>query len=257
MTTPETFTPIPFQPDPAEAFAWLRGKTPEELQAIEVAEPCAWCLGSTVRAGKTCEACGGAGKAGTSVLFPGALAYRDKLGREVREPVLWKIPSEVELTRATKEALAFVRLENPGAKVETIAQAQAIVGEQRFLALENAATVCLCARTTTAPHGRAYLLPVFLQLPTTMQRNAFFELDTLQKLWDVRVGELTEGQFWAFTAEIARVRNISPFAVLALDLQAPFIVRLACELSKRATSNSPSGSPTDSTPEPSDPPTST
>ena len=254
MTTPPDPL-IPFQPNPQEAFAWLRGKTPEELQAIEVAEPCAWCLGSTMRAGKTCEACGGAGKAGTSVLFPGALAYRDKLGKEVREPVLWKIPSEVELTRATKEALAFVRLENPGAKVTTIAEAQALIGEQRFLAIENAATVCLCARSTTAPHGRAYLLPVFLQLPTTMQRNAFFELDTLQKLWDVRVGELTEAQFWAFTSEIARVRNISPFAVLALDLQAPFIVRLACELSKRATSNSHSGSPTDSTPEPSDPQT--
>ena len=258
MTTPDPdpFTPIPFQPDPKDAFAWLRGKTPEELQAIEVVEPCAWCHGTTQRAGKPCDACGGSGKAGPVVLYPGAIAYRDKSGKETREAILWKLPGELELVRATKEAIAFVQLEHPTEKVRTIADAQALVGEQRFLALDNAAVVCLSARRTVAPYGRAYLLPIFLQaIPPTAQRNAYFELDALQKLWDVRVGELTEGQFWAFVSEIARVRNITPFAVLALDLQAPFIVRLACELSKRATSNSPSGSPTVSTPEPSDPPT--
>lgn len=254
MTTSDR-PPIPFQPNPQEALAWLRGKTVEELNAIDIEEPCAWCKG--VAKTPPCAGCGGSGKPVPVTLFPGAIAYRNRMGQEVRDPVLWKLPSNVDLTRAVKEAIAFVQLEHPKAKVETIAQAQELVGEQRFLGLENAALVCVCARNPQVPSARAYLLPIFLQLPVSVQVNAYFELDTLRGLWDVRVGELTEAQFWAFTAEIARVRNISPFAVLALDLQAPFIVRLACELSKRATSNSPSGSLTDSMPEPSDPPTST
>lgn len=253
MTTP-TDPPIPFQPDPAEAFAWLKGKTPEELHAIEVQEPCAWCRG-VPRTGAPCAGCGGTGKASlATTLFPGAIAYRNARAQEVREPVLWKIPGELELVRATKEAIAFVQLEHPKAKVETIAAAKELVGEQRFLALDNAAVVCLSARSTTPPHGPVYLLPTFLQaVPTTAQRNAYIELDTLRSLWDVRVGHLTEGQFWAFVAELARVRNISPFAVLALDLQAPFITRLACELASYRNCNSCSGCTQHSKPESSAP----
>ncbi len=253
MTTPPDPL-IPHQPDPADALAWLKGKTPEELGAIEVQEPCAWCRGAPRK--DTCAACGGTGKAGLVTLFPGALSYRNARGQEVREELLWKIPGELELTRATKAAVEFVALEHPKQKVENIAAAQALVGEQRFLALENAALVCAAARSTKAPHGPLYLLPIFLQtFPRTTQVNAFFELDTLSKLWDVRVGHLTEEQFLAFVAELARVRNITPFAVLALDLQAPFIVRLACELRAFQTCNSCSGCTQHSTPGSSAPPT--
>ena len=111
-------------------------------------------------------------------------------------------------------------------------------------------------RSVRAPHGREYLLQVLVDthLPQTIH-DAFERLDILYRLWDVRVGTVTEEQFWAIAAEVARVRNVSPLAVLAPALQRAFITRAACELMNYRTSSLSSGSPIESTPAPSAPTT--
>lgn len=211
----------PFQPD-EDVITWLRGKTPAELNAIEVIERDAVVPTS---------------------LFPDVIRYRNGRGEPCEVAVLLKIPTEPDFVTATADAVKFVAHAHKGKEVETPDQAKALVGALRFENLDTAAIVALCARDPKPPHGRLYLLHVLAQsFPPSSIADAFERLEMLRRAWDVRVGELTEVQFWAFTAEIARVRNIGPLAALAPALQGAFITRQAVELRALRTLVSSAGS---------------
>lgn len=220
----------------AEVLSWVRGRTPDELGAIEVMDRDAVI---------------------PTTLFPEALRYRDARGKVVEVPVLLKVPYEDDLGQATKDAVQFVAQLHKGKKVETPDQARELVGVTRFENLDTAAVVALCARSVKPPHGREYLLPVLVRSfpPTTIQA-CFDRIAILRRLWDPNVAQLTEKQFWAFASEVARVRNLSPLAVLVPALQSAFIARLAVELMASRTSKPSSGSSASSTVDTSEPTTS-
>jgi len=233
-------------PQGEEALSWIRGQTPEQLGAIEVHELCPACRGSTRHGDGVCNACDGSGRAPIPTpLFPDALRYRNGKGVVCEVPVYLKIPGEDDLGQATKDAVAYVAHLHKGKKVETPEQARELVGALRFENYDSAAVVALCTRSRKPPHAREYLLHVLIQsIPPTTIAATFERLSQLRRLWDVQVHELTETQFWAFVAEVARVRNISPLGVLVPGLQSAFITRLAVELRASRTPSSSSGSST-------------
>ena len=246
MTTTPTIQ-IPQQP-PDDVLDWLRGKTPEELHAIEAHEPCATCRG--VRASE-CLDCDGSGKAAVPrTLFPESIRYRDRRGKVVEEPALLTFPREDDLLQAAREAVAHVAKLHPKKPCDTPGEARALVGEVRYENLENAAVVALCVRNVAPPHVRAYKLHVMLQtFDSDTIVDVFNRIGVLQKLWSVRVSQLTEAQFWGFCAEVARVENASPLVVLDAGLLNAFVVRQACELTAFRTCKSCSGCSHDSTQE--------
>lgn len=247
MTTTPPPVQIPQQP-PDDVLDWLRGKTAADLGAIEAHEPCATCKG--VKAGD-CPDCAGTGRASVPrIFFPEAIRYRDARGKIAEERVLLVVPREDDFAQAAREAVAHVARFHSKQTCETPAQARALVGEVRFESLENAAIVALCVRNVAPPHIRAYKLHVLLQTfdPATLA-DLFARIGYLRRLWDVRVHQLTETQFWGFCAEVARVQNISPLVVLDDGLHAAFIERLASELHAYRTCKSCSGCKEHSMPE--------
>jgi hypothetical protein len=241
MTTPTTSPlQIPQQPHD-DVFEWLRGKTPEQLGAIEAHEPCPTCKGAA--RGSPCDDCDGSGKASVPrIFFPEVLRYRNGLGKIVEEPVHLVLPREDDFAQATREAVEHVARQYPKKSVETPAQARELIGEVRFELLDTFALVGLCVRNRIPPHIRAYKLHVLLATfdPATLN-DIFGRLEMLRKLWDVRVSQLDEAQFWALAAEVARVKNTSPFVVLVPALHGPCIVRLASEAIASRTGNSSTG----------------
>ncbi len=245
MTTTPTIQ-IPQQP-PDDVLDWLRGKTPEELHAIEAHEPCATCRGG----GGPCEDCRGTGKASAPRrFFPEALRYRNAAGKIVEERVLLVIPLEDDLADATREAVAHVAAKYPKEVVKTPAHARELIGEVRFELLDIFALVSLCVRNVAPPHIRAYKLHTLLRTfdPSTLN-DVFGRIDMLRRLWDVRVSQINENQFWGLCAELARVRNASPFVALDPGLHGPSISRLAVELHAYRTCSSCSGCKMHSSPE--------
>jgi hypothetical protein len=247
-----TTTPIqiPQQP-PDDVLAWLRGRTIEQLGAIDAREQCVCRAKNFGQAKPDCPECSGSGVAGPMrCFFPEVIRYRDSAGKIIEEPVYLVIPREDDLAEATREAIAHVARQYPGETVKTPAQAREFIGEIRYELLEIFALVSLCVRSRQPPHIRAYMLHHLLRTFDSSTLNDLFgRLELLRKLWDVRVSQLTEAQFWGMAAEVARVKNTSPFVVLAPALHDPFIARLAAELHAFRTCKSCSGCKGHSTPE--------
>lgn len=215
-----------------EVVAWIRGKTPADLNAIEFMDRDALV---------------------PTTLFPETIRYRNAAGVICETHVMLKIPYEDDLAYGTQLAVQHVAGLHKGRKIETPEQAREYVGTIRFEAFETAAILSQCVRSTKPPHIYEYKLHVFLKtFPPTTIADLWDRLSMLRRLWDVRVSELSEEHFWAFAKEIARVKNIGPLAVLAPALQSVFICRLAAELTAQRTSNFSFGSPEESTREPSE-----
>lgn len=214
-------TGAPSQPAP-DVLAWLRGKTLADWKTIEILDP---------------------GAAIPTQLFHDVIRHRNGKGEQCETPVLFKIPTEDDMAIATGDAVAHVARISKAKDITTPEQAMALVGKVRFVNFETAAVVAICVRSPEPPHGRRYLLNVLVQsfLPGSIA-DAFDRLDMLRRTWDVRVGDITEEQAWAFMAEIARVRNIGPLAVLDAALQNAFIVRAADICLTSRTSPSSAGS---------------
>ena len=223
-----SLTAPPFQP-PDDVIAWLRGKTPEELHAIE--HPT------------------GDGRI-PRVLFPDVLRYRNSRGESCEVPVLFKIPTDDDLAAATAEAVKHVA--ERIAKVPKLTRAEAVdlVGPARFENFDTAALVSICALDPKNPAVRAYQLWLLLAdfLPDSIA-DAFERIELLRRTWSIRASSLTEAQFWGLCAELARVKNISPLAGLAPALQGAFMVRLAEMSMNCRMKHSSSGSSDSSTPE--------
>lgn len=233
MTTPfeHLLSPsgAPFQP-PDDVIAWLRGKTPAELSAIEVMSE-----GSRV----------------PRPLFPDALRYRNARGESCEIPVLFKLPNDDDFAGATQDACAHVaKLAGVKDRKLTPAEAKELVGPIRFENFDTAAVVARCALEPKAPHPPAFMLFLLLaDIGPDGIADAFDRLNILQRTWSVRAASLTEAQFWGLCAEIARVRNIGPLGGLAPALQGAFMVRAAEMSLAYRTLSSSSGSNPDSTPE--------
>lgn len=220
--------PLPSQP-PEDVIAWLRGKTREELKAIEIP---------------------GSEGGMPQQRFPDALRYRRGNGDECSIPVLFKIPNDDDNDDAAQEAIRYIAKKRGDPSIRTQAQAIEQVGAIRFANFETAAIVSLCTFDVKPPHPRAYLLPLLLHdFPADLIQDAFDRIELLRRTWTVRVSSLTEAQFWAYCAEIARCRNISPLAGLASALQDALMVRMANESLSYRMSLSSSGSNDSSTPE--------
>lgn len=223
---------------------WLRGKTVADLKAIEAHEVCSSCLGTKRTPSGPCVDCEGTGReSAPRNFFPESLRYRGPRGDVIEEPVLLVIPREDDLANATKEAVAHVARMYPDSKVKTPAQATELVGDIRFTLFEGFAQLAICVRNVQAPHIRAYIsLHHMLRRfdPSTLN-DAYARLDMIRKLWDVRVRQLDEEQFWAVASEVARVKNTSPLVVLDPALHEPFVTRLAAEAMRSRTGKSSTG----------------
>lgn len=230
MTTLEHLlspTGAPFQP-PDDVIAWLRGKTPEQLNAIEVMSE-----GSRI----------------PRPLFPDVLRYRNARGESCEIPILFKLPNDDDLAGATADACAHVAKLAKVPKL-TPTEARELVGGVRFENFETAAVVARCALEPKPPHPPAFLLFLLIaDIGPDGIADAFDRMNLLRATWSVRASTMTEAQFWGVCAEIARVRNISPLAGCAPGLQNAIAVQMAeMSLGYRKLSSS-SGSNDSSTPE--------
>lgn len=210
----------------ASAPAWFAGKTIDDLRAIEH---------------------------GGRVLIPEALVTLDPRGVERREEILVRVPNDMERAQARVDAIALVRRlardGSPDAKVLTVDDARAAVGADVFENIDTAALLVRAIHEAKEPHGRAYLLDIFLtSWPASTWMALYDRLDFYARLYAPRFASLTEAEFWGMTREIARVRNLSPFAVIDGYAQNEYVVRLAEVAWSSRTPRSPSASPETSTP---------
>jgi hypothetical protein len=191
------------------ASAWLEGKTVAELEAIE-------------HEGR--------------VLIPEAMRFVGANGKERLDRYYMRIPTEGERGMARLKAVRLVAEHmGPDAKramgagdTWTIAKAQAVIGADVF---ENFDTTCIVAaslREWDAPHGPAFLPEILITtyLPATIF-DAFERLDFYSKLYNPRLAELTDDDFWKAVAGIAKTKNLGPLAVMRGDAQTSFVVRMA------------------------------
>lgn len=211
---------------PVEIPAWFRGKTIEELKAIEH---------------------------GGRVLIPEALRSIGPKGDEKLTPVMARIPTEHERALARVDAVAHVARLNGqamGARGQwTVERAREVIGAEVF---ENIDTCAILARSLLEPeppHGQAYLLEVLIgSFPPAVLFAAYERLDFYARLFNPTFEAITEEQLWAAVSAIARVKNIGPLAGMRGSLQTAFIVRMAEELSSSRTRSSSSPSTETSTP---------
>lgn len=226
MTT-NRYEPIPIQPD-QDALAWLRGRTIEELKAIEIDEP-----DSPI----------------PTLLFPEPMRYRNARGEQMEIPTLLKIPRDDDHTTGTINAVAWVAKKFNEPACRTPARARELLGSEGYYShLERCATLCLVLRNPKNPTLPAFLLDVFLKtFETPSIKDIWERAETLSRIFDPRLGQLTEAQFWQLAAEVARVRNASPLFVLAPASLSDFITRAGAELTRFRTLSSSSSSSTGST----------
>lgn len=253
MTTNASPIQIPIQPH-RDSLAWLAGRKASELGVVEAHELCATCRGTKVRVptAEPCNDCEGTGRAlAPTQFFPEALRRRGTTGEIIEEPVYFVIPREdLEIQRAQDMAIAHIAAHYKDQSIKTAEQAKERAGEQRFAAKENAALVSLCARNREPPHIPAYTLRTLLdRFTSTTIGDAVRRIWTLHDIWSVNVNYLTDEQFWAMAAEIARVGNASPFVVLDAALRGPFVTMLAAEAMRSRTASSSAGSSAPSTSE--------
>jgi hypothetical protein len=187
-------------PSDDEIPAWLRGKTIDELHAIE-------------HNGR--------------VLFPEALRRRDEKGRIIETPCLVAIPTDAERAMGRLDAVARVATITKK-KPTTIEDARALIGADVFENLDTFGILARCILEPTPPHGRAYLLDVLVEtFPPSTLFELYGRLDMLAKLWSPQLDELTEERFWTLVVQIAKVRNLSPLAGIGGLGQVTCVLRMA------------------------------
>lgn len=205
---------------PVDVPAWFKGKSIEELAAIE---------------------------AGGRVLIPDAIRTIDAKGKERLTPVMARVPTEQERALARIDAIAHVARLNGqamGARGEwTVERARQVVGAEVFENLDTIAIVARCLLEPEPPHGQAYLLEVLVgSFPLAALFAMYERLDFYARLFSPMVEALDEEQFWGVVGAIAAKRNLGPLAAMRGELQSAFITRMAEELSscRPPSSSSPS-----------------
>ncbi len=217
-------------PNPRSLSAWFAGRTAGELLAVE--------------------------QHNGLHLFPEALRRRGTDGLEAREDVLVCVPTKAICAEARLDAIIHVQRMARDRKlkltVETMEQAQSVVGVALFDDFDTYAIVSRCTfEPKLGKDGPQRFALMDLLLANYPQPSIFDLFDRLQfylDLVDPRVPELSEEEFWASIAAVARCRNISPLSVMRGALQAGLVVRAATELVQlRLAATSSSSSPSTET----------
>lgn len=229
MTTTKS-EPLPLQLD-QDAIEWLRGRTVEDLKAIELDEP---------------------GNPIPTLLFPEPLRFRNGRGEQREFATLLKIPRDDDHVSGTIAAVAWVAKKYSEPACRTPARARELLGSEGYFAhLERCATLCIVLRNPNNPTLPAFLLDVFLKtFETPSIKDIWERAETLSRIFDPRLGTITEVQFWALASEVARVKNASPLFALAPASLSDFITRAGVELTAFRKLKSSSGLSASSTPEP-------
>lgn len=212
-------------PSPAvDIPAWFAGKSIEELGAIEVAG---------------------------RVHIPDALVKIGPKGEEQREPVMLRLPTDLERALAQRDALHLVgklhRKAMGPPEDWTVQRAKNVIGDDLW---ENFDTLAILAVSTreakpdeSGAYQQAWLLELLMEAYPTRVLFALYErLDFYAKLYDPRLEVLDEAQFWTAVEAIARKRTLSPLVVMGGALERGFIVSMAEALwsSRAPSSSSPS-----------------
>jgi hypothetical protein len=204
-----------WKPAPPDAVArWLKGKTLEELEAVEQQ-----------------------GRA----LYPDTIKRYNtaKKGQIEEISVLLRVPTTTEQVRsrvgALDQAKKLCRLD----KRPTLAEAEGLLGASYFDNLDTIQLLSLCildAEPLDGAHPR-YMLPE--DLDRMHPRGALLEiyerLNHYTALEDPRLGEVTEEQFHHVVAAIARCGNLSPLLVIGGSGRDSFIVSMASRLASSQT----------------------
>jgi hypothetical protein len=192
---------------------------------------------------------------GGRVLIPDAFRVKNAQGVIVEKPTLVRVPSEGERGRARIDAVILVgerfpKIMGTDPKMWTIERAKAVVGAEVF---DDIDTYAIVARSTFEP--KITDKPVQYMLLTVLYdsytKNTVFDIwdriNMYADMFNPRLEDPTEEQFWGAVESIARVRSLLPLAVIAGSAQSNFIMRMASELSKSRTPKSTSTSPETST----------
>lgn len=217
-TTKDEPLPLPLQLDP-DALEWIRGRSVEELRAIEFIEP---------------------DNPIPTLLFPEPMRYRNAKGEQLSIPTLLKIPRDDDHVQGTINAVAWVAKKFKETTCRTPARARELLGSDGYFThVERCATLCLVLRNPNNPAIGAFLLDVFMK---TFEASAIKDIwdraETLAAIFDPRLGSITEGQFWALAAEVARVKNPSPLFALGPASLSDFITKAGVELTRSRTRSS-------------------
>lgn len=193
--------------------AWFAGKTLEELNAIEVAG---------------------------RVLIPDALNKIGPKGEPISVPVLVRVPSEGERARGRMEAIKLVAeryLKQMGRDPEkhTVERARIVIGAEVFEDLDTYAIVAQSLFEPRVDAGKptpAFLLSVLYDsYPKSSIFDIYDRIEFYAKLFNPRMDNLSDEQFWGCVEAIARVRNLSPLVGISGSEQTGCITRMAVELS--------------------------
>jgi hypothetical protein len=156
------------------------------------------------------------------LLFPDNIYKRRKDGTFDSVKVMLRLPRQHELRKARVQARG-------------IAVKDGIDLDRDRDLFGDVETVCILAmaiRNSTPPHEP--MIPDPLELERDYDRACLMQvwakIDALHRLVDPAPHEIGEREMFALVAAIAKERSIYPLAVYAADLQATFVVTMACLL---------------------------
>lgn len=202
---------MPTPPPNQTAAAWLAGKTIADLAAFE-------------HAGR--------------LYIPDGLRWLGPKGEEDFRPYAFVVPTEHERALARVEAIRLVAALK-GAKDMmgpptdwSVDRARAVIGADVFENYDTACIVSYGVRELAEPHGRAYLPEILISsyVPSVIF-DAFERLDFYSKVYNPRLEELSEEDFWKAVSGVARAKNLGPLAVMRGSAQVSFVTRMAAILS--------------------------
>lgn len=156
------------------------------------------------------------------LLFPESIYKRKKDGSFEEKKICLRVPRQHELRKARVDARQ-IALED-GLDLDR--------DKDLFGDIETACILSMVIRNSTTPYEQ--IEPDPRQLEKTYDRESLMQiwtkLDALHNIIDPAAHTITQEEMFALIAAIAKERNIGPLAVYAADLQATFIVTMACML---------------------------
>lgn len=227
MTTTK-LEPLPLQLE-QDALGWLRGRTIEDLKAIELEEP-----DSPIPV----------------LLFPEPLRYRNGKGEQKEFATLLKVPRDDDHVSGTIAAVAWVAKKYSEPSCRTPARARELLGSEGYYShIERCATLCICLRNPKNPAMPMFMLDIFVKtFETPTIKDIWERAETLSRIFDPRLGSITLVQFWQLAREVARVKNASPLFALGPASLNDWITIAGAELVRFQTLSSSSSSSSGSTP---------
>lgn len=175
------------------------------------------------------------------LLFPDSIYKRGVNGKFDEVKVMLRLPRQHELRKARVQAREIARRD--GLDLD---RDRDLVGD-----IETMCILSMAVRNNTAPYEPMVPDPETLEKgydrPALMQLWA--KLDELHRVVDPAPHTISEEEMFALIAAVAKERSIAPLAVYAADLQANFVITMACMLNPLLESKLSSAPSDSSTPE--------